>query len=523
VRRHAVLAATAATLVLASTAGAQATGDLTTRVSVGPGSINPNGPSGSPALAADGAFAAFDSAASNLVADDPNGATRDVFTRDLGSGATTLVSKGGNGPSFEPSVAADSHAVAFSSDASNLVPGDTNGKRDVFVRDTSGLLERVSVTATGGEADGDSSQPDISADGRYVVFSSTATNLVPGDTDGVADVYVRDRATHSTLRISVGRAKQQPDGDSLKPAISADGKTVSFTSAADNLVDGDHNQLNDVFVRNLAGHRTERVTVADDGREQNASVNPSFTQVSDLSADGKTVVFDSDATNLVPGDTNDDTDVFVRDLVHDKTTLASLNSAGEEGDNDSFFPSISGDGRFVAFESFASNLAAGDAPREDIFERDLDNGTTTVVNVPNGGGQRDPEVAQQLLQRPAIDGGGGTVGFVSGADNLVAGDSNGAEDVFIRRPQSATSALQASKAKVSGARATVTVSADDPNAGPLLCAVDNDIRRICFPGAFRTPRLKPGKHVVRVFAGAPGYWFADTPVESQFTIRGKHA
>jgi Tol biopolymer transport system component len=201
--------------------------------------------------------------------------------------------------------------IAFESDATNLIPGDTNGSRDVFVRDRkTGTTTRVSVGTGGVQGDGDSIYPSISADGRLVAFTSYATNLVPGDTNGGPDVFVRDRKTGTTRRVSLGPGGVQGDVGSGRLAISADGRFVTFESDDTNLVRGDTNEEWDIFVRDLHRGTTRRVSVGPGGVQGNSySLDPA------ISADGRFVALESNATNLVPDDTNNALDVFVRTLV----------------------------------------------------------------------------------------------------------------------------------------------------------------------------------------------------------------
>jgi Tol biopolymer transport system component len=228
------------------------------------------------------------------------------------TGQTTRVSVAsdgaqGNGDSECPSISADGRYVAFASLASNLVPGDTNGRMDIFVHDRlTGQTTRVSVASDGTEGNGDSGFPSISADGRYVAFASLASNLVPGDTNGTWDVFVHDRLTGQTTRVSVASGGAQGNGDSRFPSISADGRYVAFQSYASNLVPGDTNGVLDVFVHDRLTGQTTRVSVASDGTQ-----GDSYSFGSSISADGRYVAFASYASNLVPGDTNGWADVFV--------------------------------------------------------------------------------------------------------------------------------------------------------------------------------------------------------------------
>ena len=332
----------------------------------------------------------------------------------------------GNGDSglSAPSISADGRYVAFDSKASNLVAGDSNGFFDVFVRDRKlHKTFRVSVSSAGVQGNGDSYEPSISADGRYVAFQSSASNLVAGDSNGVEDVFVRDLKLHKTFRVSVSSAGVQANNESFGPLISADGRYVAFVSDASNLVAGDSNGYEDVFVRDRALHKTVRVSVSSAGVQgNNYSANPS------ISADGRYVAFESPASNLVSGDSNGYLDVFVRDLKLHKTVRVSVDSAGVQGNNESFDSSISGDGRYVAFASLASNLVAGDSNGyTDVFVRDRKLHKTVRVSVGAAGVQGNGASYQ-----PSISGDGRYVAFVSDASNLVLGDVNGYTDVFGR-------------------------------------------------------------------------------------------
>ena len=272
----------------------------------------------------------------------------------------------GIGDSEGPSISAHGRFVAFYSSAANLVGSDTNGARDVFVRDRqTGKTARVSVDSHGAQGNGDSEGPSISADGRFVAFYSFASNLVAGDTNGVINVFVRDRKTGKTTRVSVNSHGAQTKRDSIVRAISADGRFVAFDSTASNLVGGDTNGVDDVFVRDRKTGKTTRVSVNSHGAQGNGD---SF--IPSISADGRFVAFYSDAANLVAGDGNAAGDGFVRDRKAGRTKRVSVASHGTQGNDTSFPPSISADGRFVAFTSLANNLVAGDTNgASDIFAR----------------------------------------------------------------------------------------------------------------------------------------------------------
>lgn len=389
-----------------------------------------NGPSTASAVNPAGDLVVFSSEASNLVAGDRNG-FRDVFLWDRSGGSVELISRsvsGGFGNGASPAdagpvgVSADGQVVVFSSNASNLVSGDSNGKADVFLhrRDGSGTI-LISAASGGGLADGGSSHPGISADGTRVAFQSEATNLVPGDTNGFSDIFVRDMEAGVTERPC---ALEGANGPSWGPVLSADGRVVAFTSSASNLVPGDANNRADIFVCDVESGLLERVSVGDcdcdaDGDSAAASI----------SADGRFVAFRSAATNLVNDDFNGAFDVFVRDRAEGRTERLSVSVTGGNADDFSGPPSISGDGRFVAFVSAASNLVFEDANRvADVFVRDRSISKTILAargpsgELPNGAALDLP---------PSISADGRWTSFASLASNLAGQDRNEHADVYL--------------------------------------------------------------------------------------------
>ncbi len=408
-----------------------------TTVRIAPPAINPNGPSQQPSLSATGRFVAFSSQASNFGPAVGTGRAWNVYVIDRSTGRTTLISGGvggaaSNGNSTSPSISADGQVVAFASTAKNLVPGTSKNVNQIYVRVGAGPVRRLTVGFGGVDPDSDSSQPVVSGNGRYVAFTSNADNLVAGDDNGASDVFVFDLLTGGLFRASVTGRGAQARGASYNPSISGDGHLVSFTSGARNLVRLDRNKAPDVFVHDLFSGRTRIASVSGKGKQQNASVPAPFTQFSELSGDGHYVVFDSNATNLVPGVGNGHTAVFRRDLIAGRTQLVSRTARGRQANNDSFEPSTSGDGSVTAFESFADNLGSPWAPGPNIFTWNSRIFALTTADVTASGGPRGPELERQLLQRPAVSADGHVIAFVSGASNLVGGDYNGAEDVFLR-------------------------------------------------------------------------------------------
>jgi Tol biopolymer transport system component len=294
------------------------------RISVGRDGAAPDNHTFNPAIDADGSAVAFESAATNLVAGDTNDSS-DVFLAAGGTTRRVSVGKGGwqaNGSSRMPAISGDGRYVAFVSDATDLVPGDTNDQADVFVRDLRyGITNRISVASTGAQANGSSFDVAISADGRYLAYDSAASNLVPGDTNSNTDVFVRDLRYGITNRISLGSTGAQGDGFSAGPAVSADGRYIAFTSAATNLVAGDTNLRSDVFVRDIRFGRTYRVSLAADGSEAN-----DFSTAASISANGQFVAFTSAASNLVADDTNQVDDGFVRDRWNRTTVRTTVDA-----------------------------------------------------------------------------------------------------------------------------------------------------------------------------------------------------
>jgi len=394
--------------------------------------------------------------------------------------------------------------VAFGSRATNLVAEPVGGTGDVYVRRADGSIRLVSV-GIGGPANGASSEAAISADGRRVAFTSTASNLVAGDTNGVSDVFVADLDAGTITRVSVGRGGVQANAASTGPAISGDGTTISFDSNATNLVAGDRNGLADVFVRVPASDTTERVSVATSGAEQNRTATAGFAEISSVSANGRLVVFDSTATNLVHGeDPTARSNVFVRDRSRHTTTLISEGNDGYEGNNDSFAPYVAPSGLYVVFESFAKNLAAGGGPQGNVYIRDLSLRTTSVVDVAPDGSPPGKEVVGQLLERPTVSSDGTVATFVSSAANLTAGGS-GLTQAFVRLLTPPRGKLPRGARPPAPARhPRVVVGADDSHATLFECRVDRQLPFDCRPGVLRLPKLRPGAHTLLVRAGGPG-------------------
>jgi Tol biopolymer transport system component len=482
---------------------------MTERVSVDSSGAQANSGSISPAVSADGRFVAFASMASNLVAGAGTNSRFDVFVRDRQTGATERVSvdsaAGTEADNILPAVSADGRFVAFVSVQAALL----NSSADVLVRDrATGQTERMNVQIANVAGTANSISPAISADGRFVAFASNASNLVAGDTNNSFDVFVRDRQTGTTERVSVDSTGAEGNFFSSSPVMSADGRFVAFVSAASNLVAGDTNNSFDVFVRDRQTGATERVSVDSAGRQANNSsglllgnevglaLGLLFSNVA-ISADGRFVAFASAASNLVAGDTNGSSDVFVRDRATGQTERVSVDSTGAEGNFFSLSPAVSADGRFVAFASAASNLVAGDTNGGvdfragiDVFVHDRATGQTERVSVDSTGAQANSahDAVDGSLAgsgSPAISADGRFVAFDSAASNLVAGDTNGRVDVFVRDrgafadtiPPTLTvpGAITVDAVSPAGAVVTFAVSATDN--------VDPDVPVTCTPAS----------------------------------------
>jgi len=434
----------AAVAVSASAALSAAPSPETSRVSVSSSGGQGDYSSFATGISASGRYVAFSSDATTLVAGDTNG-KRDAFVHDSRTGETTRVSVSSTGEqancsdpfgcSSPAGISGDGRYVAMVSAAPNLVSGDTNEASDVFVHDrTTGATTRVSISSNGSEGNGPSGLAAISADGRYVAFTSAASNLVPGDTNQTGDVFLRDLRTGRTTRISLDSRGRQTNrgGESWDPSISANGRYVAFTSVASNLVAHDTNHLGDVFVRDLRTGRTTRVSVSSRGRQAGGDRTRTGSNAPSISTNGRYIIFHSAASNLVAHDTNRAFDIFLRDLKKGQTRRVSVSSSGRQANAESFGPaSISPDGRYVAFGSLASNLVADDAnDTTDVFLYDRRTGRVTVGSLSTGGQQADDGSANAVH---AFSADNRYLAFSSWAGNLVAGDTNGGPDAFVRK------------------------------------------------------------------------------------------
>ena len=403
-----------------------------TRVSTNAAGAQANGGAAiSGVFSPDGTKIGFASSDANLAPNQTNNQLA-IFIKDLATGVVTVVSTnaaGQQGDFFSPTgpiFSADGTKVAFTSIADNLVPGADNMLGQAYVKDlTTGAITLVSATAAGVQGNKDSQNPVFSPDGTKVVFSSTATNLVTGDTNAGSDIFVETIATGAITRVSLNAAGSQVTGASITPTFSPDGTKILFASTSTALVAGDTNAVQDIFIKDLVSGAVTRVSTTASGLQATGGLSsaPVF------SPDGTKVLFVSAATNLVAGDTNGVADIFVKDLVTGAFTLVSSTAAGAQATGGaSSAPAFSPDGTKVAFLSAATNLVAGDTNGvADVFVKDLITGAITRISVSTAGVQG----AAAASGTPMFSPDGTKVVFNSIASNLVAGDTNGGSDVFV--------------------------------------------------------------------------------------------
>jgi hypothetical protein len=398
----------------------------TTRVSIASGGAQGNDMSRWPQISGDGNHVVFESYASNLVGNDTNGEP-DIFVHNRQTGVTERVSvandesQANSWSESDLAISRDGRYVAFASMASNLVSGDTNGILDVFVRDRLlGQTKRVSVDSSGAQASGDEWSNFgglvISADGRFVAFTSNVTNLVSGDTNGAEDAFVHDLQTGTTRRVSISSSGGQANGSSGSSDISGDGHLVLFGSSATNLISGDTNHVSDLFLHNLLTGETTRVSL-----NSNEAQADDSSQGGAISDNGRYVAFSSEAENLAP-DYEIWEHVYVRDLETGETTRASVTTDGYTMVGWAEAPAISDDGRYVAFEFDDRDDGA---PQRWIYVHDRVTGQTIEATRGDFDGEHSPF-------NPSLSGDGRFLAFDSGISTLVSGDTNGVRDVFVR-------------------------------------------------------------------------------------------
>lgn len=379
-----------------------------------------------PFLSGRGRYIAFSSNASNLVPGDTNN-RGDCFVLDQ---ATHLIQRvnitwdgrQSNDHGLQVRTSEDGRYAVFYTWASNMIPDDKNGWPDVFIRDLfTGDVKRVSVASDGSEGDNGAASFDITPDARFISFASHASNMVDDDTNDRIDVFLHDRQTGVTERVSVSSSGDEGNGQSSQNAINADGRYIAFRSTSDNLIENDWNVRGDVFVRDRLLGTTEVVSVSSSGVLGNGSSG--YNGV-DITPDGRYIAFGSEASNLVPNDTNGQIDVFVHDRWLGTTERVSVGTDGSQDDGD--MPAISDDGRFVAFFSGGQWDPHDNNGEGDIYVRDRLTRTTRLVSRSTGGW-----VGDKVSAWPVISGDGRFIAFESDATNLVPNDNNNRRDVFV--------------------------------------------------------------------------------------------
>ena len=404
--------------------------DVINRVSVASDGTQSNNSSisSTPKISANGNYIAFTSNANNLVLDDTN-SKQDIFVYDRTTKQTTRVSLASNGTQFfndssSPSISAEGVSIAFVTYNSYL-----NSDRLVIASDDISVYNRITAQTTrintatdGSRANGRSFNPSISGDGNYITYTSAASNLILNDTNSADDIFVYDRNIGQTTRVSIANDGTQANASSSLASISADGRYIVFQSNADNLVSNDTNAKTDIFLYDRTTLNITRISVASDGTEANGN---NFG--ASISADGRYIAYSSAANNLVANDNNNTSDIFVYDRDTKQTTRISIASNGTEGNASSFSPSISSDGRYITYISAASNLVANDTNFEnDTFVYDRNTQQTTRVSIAGNGTQ-----ANSSSSSPSISADGRYIAFDSLANNLVSNDTNSNRDIFV--------------------------------------------------------------------------------------------
>lgn len=399
-----------------------------TRISTSAAGEQASSGSQTAAWSPDGTRVAFVSAADNLVPQDTN-ASVDVFVKTLATGVIERISVStagaqGVGESTQPVWSPDSTRIAFTSRADTLVNGDTNNVADVFIKElATGVLYRASTRHGGGQADGVSAEPAWSPNGASLAFASAAANLVSQDNNGAVDVFVKDLALGKVQRVSTDTDQKEGNKNSRSPAWSADGTRISFISEATNLIGGDTNGLADLFIKTLSNQTTSRVNGTEGETRGGAAKSSAWAPV------GNSLAFMSEATNVVPADGNVVQDLFVIDLTAFVVRRISTDASDNQANGRTTTFAWSPDGTRVAFSSEASNLVLGDTNgREDVFVRNLSSGAVTRVSLGLDGSQ-----GNHLSRGPSWSADGTRVAFESWASNLVPGDTNAAPDVFVAK------------------------------------------------------------------------------------------
>lgn len=386
-------------------------------ISISSASVKGSASSTQQSVSADGRYVVFRSASSNLVSGDTNGSS-DVFLRDRSTGTTSLVSVSSNGTQANyggdsPSISYDGRYVVFTTNATNLDTSDTYPGADIYLRDIiNGTTTLISKVAN--NPDNNAVIGKISADGRFVVYQSKNPNTI------YQDIYVADLNDNSITLVSKDANNNNGNNSSEAPSISCDGGIIAFSSRATNFVSGDTNNSADVFtVERIGGNIISNLSIGGN--------NHSVAGTSAVSCDGNYITFQSDATNLVSGDTNSSKDVFRYSRVNKQTELISKSTSSALGNGNSVEASISGDGRYIAYSSGSTNLVASDTNgTEDIFIRDTKTGTTELLSQNSTG-----TYGNFGSYAPVISADGKYAVYYTAATNLVSGDTDNTADILI--------------------------------------------------------------------------------------------
>ncbi|MAS94466.1 MAG: hypothetical protein CMO55_14800 [Verrucomicrobiales bacterium] len=383
----------------------------------------------------DGRFVLFLSTGTDLIVGDDNDEF-DLFLYDNVSETIERVSLDegdgeiSGGVESGGRISDDGNRILFISDDANVVTGDMNGLKDVFLRDRTGggSTVRVSVPNGGGEYEaGDIQGFDISGDGAFVAFVSDSDDFVMGDSNGTKDVFRHEVDGGATIRVSVTDGEMESAGSCDSPSISDDGNKIAFLSTGSDLVGNDMNGHRDTFVRDVIGGTTTRVSLTSAGGE---ALNGGTNEGCVISGNGNVVAFGSSATNMVAGDTNGITDVFVRDLVSNTTERVSVSNTGQQADQFTSFPSISQNGRFVGFSSSATTLDSRFVgPFSAGFLHDRVTKTTATVNIGESGEFGIGNFGGSGSSIPYLANNGEHV-FDSGGTNMLVGGTTENSDVY---------------------------------------------------------------------------------------------
>ena len=420
------------------------------------------------------AFVAAASIAALALPTSPAGATS-LLKPINGLASATPAGQPGNHASGDASLSTGGRFIAFTSSATDLVAGDTNGKEDVFVRDTlTGTTVLASQSSGGAHGNGDSDEPSISPNGRYLAFRSTATNLVTGDSNAVADVFLRDLVAGTTIRASVRNDGSQSTGGTVAgPSVTADGEGVLFESTADQITTNDSNGKADVFIRLLDQHVTERVSVT----STEAGIATGGYQPA-MSSNGRYVVFTASTGQIDALDVDTHSDIYLRDRTLGTTEKVSFGFGGSEADGTAHSAVVSDDGRYVTFPTSATNMfgISGSPAGDNIYRKDRQHPVdATQVDINDASFPTDGTSSS-----PSMSADDTKVVFSSAATDLVDGDDNGYSDVFLRNLTTEKTTLISTKsgttAPIHGATGIPDISPDGTAIGYQSLAPD------AFPG-----------------------------------------